>query len=114
MTMKINCIVYGSTKLERLLSKILPYYMPFLTKRKRVKIRSFWRNRYKNRLMTVLNNALLELYNGQLNQQLAWSSIDETEWEWEVLNPFPSNRGTLEKYHNFKETFVESNKNELN
>ena len=110
----MNVIVYRSTKLEKLLSKIIPYYIPFLTKRKRVKIRKYWRNRYKNRLMTVLNNALLELYNEQLNQQLAWPSIDETEWEWEVLNPFPSNRETLEKYHDFKETFDGTNKNELN
>ena len=35
--------------------------------------------------MSALNNALLELYNEQLNQQLVWPSIDETEWEWEVI-----------------------------
>ena len=109
----MNVIVYRSTKLERLLSKIIPYYIPFLTKRKRVKIRKYWRNRYKNRLMSDLTNAL-QAYKEQLNLPLTLPSIDKTEWEWEVLNPFPSNRETLEKYHNFKETFDETNKNELN
>ena len=63
--------------------------------------------------MSALNNALLELYNEQLNQQLAWPSIDETEWEWEVL-PIEGQSCMLEKYHDFKETFDETNKNELN
>ena len=111
--MKGNCLIYKSTKLERLLSKILPYYLPFLTKRKRVKIRSFWRNRYKNRLMSDLNNALQEAYKEQLNLPLTLPSINETEWEWEVL-PKSSNRVYLEKYHNFKETFDKINKHELN
>ena len=111
--MKGNCLVYRSTKLEKLLSRILPYYIPFLTKRKRVKIRSFWRNRYKNRLMSDLNNAFQEAYKEQLNLPLTLPSIDETDWEWEIL-PKSSNRVCLEKYHNFKETFDETNKNELN
>ena len=111
--MKGNCLVYRSTKFEKLLSKILPYYIPFLTKRKRVKIRSFWRNRYKNRLMSDLINALQEVYKEQLNLPLTLQSINETEWEWEVLPKF-SNRVYLEKYHNFKETFDKINKHELN
>ncbi len=62
--------------------------------------------------MSALNNAL-QAYKEQLNLPLTLPSIDETDYEWEVLNPFPSNRETLEKYHNFKETFDETNKNEL-
>lgn len=83
--MKCNCLIYSSSKLERLLSKILSYYIPFLVKRKRVKIRSFWRNRYKNRLMSDLNNALQEVYKEQLNLPLTLQSINETCYEWEVL-----------------------------
>lgn len=83
--MKGNCLVYRSTKLEKSLSRILPYYIPFLTKRKQVKIRSFWRNRYKNRLMSDLNNAFQEAYKEQLNLPLTLHSINETDWEWEVL-----------------------------
>ena len=81
----MDVIVYKTTKLEKLLSKILPYYIPFLTKRKRVKIRSFWRNRYKNRLMSDLNNVLQEAYKEQLNLPLTSHSINETDCEWEVL-----------------------------
>ena len=100
----MNVIVYRSAKLERLLSKILPYYLPFLTKRKRVKIRNYWRNCYKNRLMSDLNNALQELYNEQLNQSLTLPSIDETEWEWEVLtNPPHSNRDVSESFHSHED-----------
>lgn len=81
----MDVIVYKTTKFEKLLSKLLPYYLPFLTKRKRVKIRSFWRNRHKKRLMGDLTNALQEAFKEQLNLPLTFPSIDETEWEWEVL-----------------------------
>lgn len=100
--MKINCLVYRPTKLEKLLSKIIPYYIPFLTKRKRVKIRKYWRNRYKNRLMSDLNNALQEAYKEQLNLPLTLPSIDETDWEWEIL-PKSSNRDVSESFHSHED-----------
>jgi len=108
----MDVIVYRPTKLEKLFSKVIPYYMPFLTKRKRVKIRNYWRNRYKKRLMSDLTNAL-QAYKEQLNLPLTLPSIDETDYEWEVL-PIEGQSCMLEKYHDFKETFDETNKNELN
>lgn len=102
--MKGNCLVYRSTKLEKLLSRILPYYIPFLTKRKQVKIRKYWTNRYKNSLMSDLNNALQEAYKEQLNLPLNLPSIDETNREWEVLTKqFPSNRDVSELFHSHED-----------
>ena len=46
--------------------------------------------------MSDLNNAL-QAYKEQLNLPLTLPSIDETEWEWEILTkPFPSNRDVSE------------------
>lgn len=50
--------------------------------------------------MSDLNNALQEAYKEQLNLPLTLPSIDETEWEWEILkNPFPSNCDVSESFH---------------
>ena len=36
---KIDIVVYKATKLEMFLSKHLPYWIPFISKRKRIKIK---------------------------------------------------------------------------
>lgn len=49
--------------------------------------------------MSDLNNTL-QAFKEQLNRPLVLPSIDETEWEWEVIsNSFPSNRDVSESFH---------------
>ena len=55
--------------------------------------------------MSDLNNALQEAFNKQLNLPLTLPSIDETEWEWEVLTkPFPPNRDVSESFHSHEDS----------
>ena len=81
-----NCIiVYRATKLETFLSKFLPYHLPFINKRKRVRIKNYFRYAYQRRLMSDMTNALKELYAEPLD-----SIRDSFEWEiedyeWEVV-----------------------------
>lgn len=54
--------------------------------------------------MSDLTNALQEAYKEQLNLPLTLPSIDETEWEWEVLtNPSLSNRDVSESFHSHED-----------
>lgn len=78
-----NCIVYKASKWEILASKILPYYIPFISKRKRVIIRKYWRNRWRrklhNDLCKVLSKPCLQ---GLLKptKEIKWY-----DWEREII-----------------------------
>lgn len=79
---QINCIVYKSSKFERILAKIIPYHFPFLSKRKRVTIRRYFRNRWKTRLNNDLVNALLDGHIVEPSDRISWTNED---WEWNVI-----------------------------
>ena len=81
-----NCIVYKASRWERLCSRIFPYYTPFISKRKRVKIRQYWRNRRKTRL----NNDLCALLSKSCTKGLPkpTEEIKYCDWEWEIINPY--------------------------
>ena len=55
-----KCIVYKQTRLEKLFAKTLPYIMPFISKRRRVAIRNYWKYRHKRRACTALCKLLME------------------------------------------------------
>ena len=80
-----NCIVYRATKLETFLSKFLPYHLPFINKRKRVRIRNYFRYAYQRRLMKDMTNALKELYTESSFRSIDWTNIwNEEDYTWEV------------------------------
>ena len=78
---KLQCYkVYKASKFEKFLSKFIPYYFPFLSKRKRVKIRKYWRNRWKSRLNNDLIKALPKNSLLPPSEKIYWD-----EWEWEII-----------------------------
>lgn len=77
----LNCKVYKSSKFERILAKIIPYHFPFLSKRKRVIIRRYFRNRWKTRC----NNDIVKALDGHIAEppdRISWTNED---WEWDVI-----------------------------
>lgn len=81
----IDIIVYRATKLERFLSKFLPYHLPFISKRKRVKIRWYFRYAYRRRLMVDLTERLKENYaSPTVTVKDLQQPITEEDYSWEV------------------------------
>ena len=78
-----NCIVYRANKFEAIASKIFPYYIPFLSKRCRVKIRRYWRNRWRRRLSDDLCSLLKTTYSKELPKQTG--EVKQCDWEWEIV-----------------------------
>ena len=81
-----KCIVYKATKLETFLSKFLPYYLPFINKRKRVRLRSHYRYAYQRRLMMDMTNALKEIYVKDPFEPIQLGKWSEEDYSWEVIN----------------------------
>lgn len=75
---------YGPYKWELWLSKILPYYLPFMSKRERVRLRSYWRLGGKRRANKAFIKALMSV---QYKEPTEWHKIDVSDWEWEVITP---------------------------
>ena len=67
------------------MAKLLPYHLPFIGKRRRVLIRRKYRNRWKNRFMTDMTNALGEAYARKKPEyktiSLPWN---ENDYSWDV------------------------------
>lgn len=82
----ISCIVYRATRFEIFASKFFPYHIPFISKRSRVKIKNFFKYRYKARLMNDLVSQLKKAY---INNIPNIVETDWTDWEWEVI---PNNK----------------------
>ena len=74
--------VYAPKNWEIFAAKFFPYYIPFLTKRQRVRIRSYFRNRWKTRLNNMLTSLLKINYANNIPKDLKWSIED---YEWEVI-----------------------------
>lgn len=77
-----SCIVYKQTKLERLLAKTLPHIIPFISKRKRAAIRSYWKHRYARRACT----ALCKLLMNQEYKPFKPIDFNNELYEWEIIN----------------------------
>ena len=82
MEKKVSCIVYKANRFELFASKFFPYHIPFISKRKRVKIKNFFKYRYKVRLMNDLVSQLRKAY---INNIPNIVETDWTDWEWEVI-----------------------------
>lgn len=80
-----NCIVYRATKFETFLSRFLPYHLPFISKRKRVRIRNYFRYAYKRRLMKDMTNALKEIYAENQFKPIQLGKWNEEDYSWEVI-----------------------------
>lgn len=81
-----SCIVYMATRFEIFASKFFPYHIPFISKRSRVKIKNFFKYRYKARLM---NDLVSQLRKACINNIPNIVETDWTDWEWEVI---PNNK----------------------
>ena len=79
-TKKINIVVYKATKLEMFLSKHLPYWIPFISKRKRIKIKWYYKYRYKQRFCKTMVKALSSLPSSNWKKK-----VDLTDYDWEVI-----------------------------
>ena len=78
---KIGIISYKATKWELFLSKYLPYWIPFISKRKRIKIKWYYKYRYRRRLANAICNTLRNL------PPPKWENykMDFEDYEWEVI-----------------------------
>ena len=76
------CLVYKQTKLEKLLAKTLPHVIPFINKRQRVAIRSYWKSRHARRACTALCNLLK---NQEYKPFHAMPYFTDDLYEWEVI-----------------------------
>ena len=86
--MKLNNYkVYKAYWWEELLANILPYYLPFINKRRRVRIRRKYRNKWKNRFMIDMTNVLKEAYS---NKKPNFLTVNpdwfEADYSWEIIN----------------------------
>lgn len=75
---------YHANRWETFAAKFFPYQIPFLTKRQRVRIRSYFRNRWRKRLGKLLTSLMEGVYadNHLKELNLKWSIED---YEWEVV-----------------------------
>ena len=76
-----NAVVYKQTRLEKLLANTLPHIIPFISKRRSVAIRSYWKHRYARRACTALCKLLMN------KEHKPFSLIDFSNelYEWEVI-----------------------------
>ena len=83
---------YHANRWEVFAAKFFPYHTPFLTKRQRVRIRSYFRNRWRKRLNKMLVSLIEGTYadNHLKDLNLKWSIED---YEWEVATDFNKYKG---------------------
>ena len=77
-----KCIVYKQTRLEKLLAKVLPHIIPFISKRRRVAVRNYWKYRHGRRACTALCKLLM---NQEYKPFHVMSDFTEELYEWEVI-----------------------------
>ena len=76
--------VYKATKFELFLSKLLPYYLPIINKRTRVKLRTKFRFKYLGRLHKDITERLMDAYKEE-KSFVPPKNWNENDYEWEVL-----------------------------
>lgn len=88
-----NAIAYHANRWEVFAAKFFPYRTPFLTKRQRVRIRSYFRNRWRKRLGKLMVSLMKVDYVGNFPKELnlKWSIED---YEWEVITSTESEKLT--------------------
>lgn len=79
---KIGIIVHKATKLELFLSKYLPYWIPFISNRKRIRIKWYYKYRYRCRVHKALVEALMSLPPAPKIIE----PLEFEEFEWTVIN----------------------------
>jgi len=77
-----KCIVYRQTRLEKVLAKILPHIIPFISKRRRVAIRNYWKYRHSRRACTALCKLLM---NQEYKPFHAMPDFASELYEWEIV-----------------------------
>lgn len=85
---KTNYIVYKASKLETFLSRLLSYHLPFISKKKRIRLRNYFKYAYQRRLMKDLTNVLKEIKDEDPTSQIQLSGWNEEDysWAWEVID----------------------------
>jgi hypothetical protein len=76
--------VYKATKFELFLSKFLPYYLPFINKRTRVKLRAKFKFKYLGRLHKDITEILIDAYT-ERKPFISPKNWNKNDYEWEVL-----------------------------
>lgn len=84
---KLGIIVYKATKTELFLSKYLPYLIPFISKRKRIKIKWYFKYRYRQRVANAFIKALKPIQNYE-KINLTYRKIEnwEIESRWTLVS----------------------------
>ena len=82
---------YHANRWEVFAAEFFPYRIPFLTKRQRVRIRNYFRNRWRKRLGKLLASLMEVDYAGNFPKDLnlKWSIED---YEWEVITSTESEK----------------------
>lgn len=78
-----NCIVYKANSFEKFASRFFPYHIPFISKRTRIKIKNYFKYRFKKRLMKDLVEQLKTCYISKVPLEI--TKIHWEDWEWEVI-----------------------------
>jgi len=82
----MNVIFFRTYKWEIWLSKILPYWLLFISKRERVRLRWYWRHGGNRRACKALTKALM---NAKYQEPQDWDKIskgiDDSIFYWEVV-----------------------------
>ena len=79
-------IVYKASKLETFLSRLLPYLLPFISKRKRIRIRNYFKYAYQRRLMKDMTNALKGIHDEDPIDYTQLSRWNEEDYTWEMID----------------------------
>ena len=83
---KTNYIVYKASKLETFLSKFLPYHLPFISKRNRIRLRNYFKYAYQRRLMKDMTDALKEIHAKDPIDYTQLSRWNEEDYTWEIID----------------------------
>lgn len=82
-----NVKVFKTYKWELWLSKVLPYWLPFIGKRRRVRIKWYWKYKGGRRACTALTKALMNIqYKEPQNWNKISKEIENSTFEWEVID----------------------------
>ncbi len=82
-----NVKVYRASNFEKFACKFFPHLIPFISKRKRVRIRNYFKWAYRRRLMKDMVDVLGELYaKTSPLEKMEFGKIEFENYEWEVLS----------------------------
>ena len=79
-----DVIVFKASWYETAMSVLLPRLVPFISMKRRVVLRSFFRDRWRRRMHKELVSALKDCYADNPLPLESWTEDSEREWSWEV------------------------------